>query len=148
LLTVTGKRGKRRLVPLHPTTLEALTDYERVRAPRAAPAGPFFIGINGRRLSGHAARALFRALAHDCQLQTRPGCGPPRLHDMRHRFAVNSLIDAHRASEDVDARVATLADYLGHVDPVSTYWYLTASAELMGVVSERVAAFHQKGRRA
>ena len=65
---------------------------------------------------------------------------------MRHRFAVNSLIDAHRAGEDVDARVATLADYLGHVNPVSTYWYLTANAELMAVVSEPVAAFHQKGR--
>jgi integrase len=65
---------------------------------------------------------------------------------MRHTFAVNTLIDAHRAGENVDARVATLADYLGHVDPVHTYWYLTASAELIGVVSERIAVFAAKGR--
>jgi integrase len=64
------------------------------------------------------------------------------LHDLRHLFAVNSLIDAHRRGGDVDAAIAALVSYLGHVNPRSTYWYLTASPELMAIVSERIATYH------
>jgi integrase/recombinase XerD len=56
---------------------------------------------------------------------------------------VNSLIEAHRQGVDVDARIAILATYLGHVDPLNTYWYLTASAELMTLVSDRITAHRQ-----
>lgn len=82
-----------------------------------------------------------------CGLPARPGCGPPRLHDFRHSFAVHSLTEALRSGSDVDARVAVLADYLGHVDPACTYWYLQASPELMRAVSERVAASFRRGHR-
>jgi integrase/recombinase XerD len=51
---------------------------------------------------------------------------------------VHSLIDAHRQGVDLDARVAVLATYLGHVDPVHTYWYLTATPELMALVRARL----------
>jgi hypothetical protein len=64
------------------------------------------------------------------------------LHN-RHTFAVNSLIDAHRDGADVDARITVLATYLGHVDPLNSYWYLTASAELMALVSDRIAAYRR-----
>lgn len=59
---------------------------------------------------------------------------------------VTSLIDAHRQGGDVDARIAALGTYLGHVDPVNTYWYLSASPELMALVRDRMTA-HQQGRR-
>ncbi len=146
LLTVVGKYSKQRLVPLHPTTIEALLDYQQLRATRAAPTGALLVGARGGRLNLNQAREAFRSVVDNCNLSTRPGCGPPRLHDFRHTFAVNSLIDAHREGTDVDARVAVLATYLGHVDPINTYWYLTASPELMAIVSERITS-HQSRRR-
>jgi integrase/recombinase XerD len=146
LLTVTGKYGRQRLVPLHPTTIEALRRYLQVRATRAAASGALLLGARGGRLNLCFARALFRSLVDDCALPARPGCTAPRLHDLRHRFAVETLIDAHREGVDIDARIAALATYLGHTEAANTYWYLTASAELMAVVSERIAAY-QSGRR-
>ncbi|MCA1679153.1 MAG: hypothetical protein LC777_09530, partial [Actinobacteria bacterium] len=77
------------------------------------------------------------------RLPVPAGCRAPRLHDARHSFAVNALIDAHRQGVDVDARIATLANYLGHVDPAHTYWYLTASAQLMQTVRERLIAWQE-----
>lgn len=146
-LMVTGKYGRQRLVPLHATTMAALAEYLEVRASRAGPEGPLLVGERGRGLNMNAARAAFRAVVNHIELPAQPGCGVPRLHDLRHTFAVNSLIDAHRQGVDVDARIAALAVVLGHANPTHTYWYLTASAELMAVVSERMAAPHQGGRR-
>lgn len=147
VMKVTGKYGKERLVPLHPTTMEALADYQQVRRYRAAPTGPLLIGARGDRLNLNTARAAFRIIADDCRLPDRPGCGKPRLHDLRHAFAVNSLIEAHRQRANVDARLAALANYLGHVNPANTYWYLTASPELMAVVSDRISAHQKRGPR-
>ena len=90
---------------------------------------------------------IFRSLTRQCRLAPQPGCGAPRLHDFRHRFAVNTLIDAHRQGRDVDACIAVLATHLGHVSPVHTYWYLTVTPELADAVSERVALYYQQGRR-
>ena len=93
------------------------------------------------------ARNIFRSLTRQCRLAPQPGCEAPRLHDFRHRFAVSTLIDAHRQGRDVDACIATLATHLGHVSPVHTYWYLTITPELADAVSERVALYYQQGRR-
>jgi integrase/recombinase XerD len=71
-------------------------------------------------------------------------CRRRHKHDLRHTFAVNTLVDAHRAGADVDARITALATYLGHVSPASTYWYLTASPELLDLVNDRVEA-HRHG---
>lgn len=147
MLTVTGKYGRVRLVALHSTTVEALTGYLRVRASRAAPGGALLVGEMGRRLNFCMACRIFRSLTARCHLAPRPGCGEPRLHDFRHRFAVNTLIDAHRQGRDVDACIAALATHLGHVSPVHTYWYLTVTPELTDAVSERVALYYQQGRR-
>jgi len=146
LLTVTGKYGRQRLVPLHSTTIDALRCYLQMRATRAAPTGALLLGARGGRLNLCSARALFRTLVDDCALPARPGCTAPRLHDLRHRFAVDTLIDAHRQGADIDARIAALATYLGHTEAANTYWYLTASAELMAVVSERIAAYYTRRR--
>jgi len=148
VLTVTGKYGKQRLVPLHVSTLEALSGYLQLRATLTGtpPTGPLLAGVRGSRLNVNTARAAFRAIADACALPTQPGCAPPRLHDLRHTFAVNTLIDAYRQGGDIDARIAALANYLGHVDPVNTYWYLSASPELMALARDRMTA-HQHRRR-
>jgi len=149
ILTVTGKYGRVRLVPLHLSTADAITGYLSVRAALTGrPAtGALLVGARGGRLNKNTARSAFRRVASACELRPRPGCGPARLHDLRHVFAVNSLIDAHRDGHDIDARIAALANYLGHVSPANTYWYLSASAELMSVVSDRIIDAHQNGWR-
>jgi len=147
VLIVTGKNRRVRRVPLHSTTVQALADYRQIRARRApAATGPLLIGPKGGRLNLNTARAAFRTLVNDCQLPVGPGCRPARLHDARHTFAVNTLIDAHRDGADVDARIATLANYLGHIDPSHTYWYLTASPQLMQTVRERLTACQERVR--
>jgi integrase len=145
-LAVTGKNGRERRIPVHASTIDALVAYQQTRAAAAPSTTALLIGPKGKRLNMNYARAAFRAVVADCELTDRPGCGSPRLHDLRHTFAVNSLIDAHRDGVNVDARLAALATYLGHVDPTGTYWYLTASPELMAVVSARMTA-HQYRRR-
>ena len=148
VLTVTGKYGRTRLIALHPTTAAALSDYLQIRAAHAADGtSALLIGQAGRRLNPTMARAVFRSLTAECGLAPQPGCGAPRLHDFRHVFAVNTLIDAHRQGRDIDACIAVLATYLGHVSPVHTYWYLTVTAALTDAVSERAALYYQGGNR-
>ena len=60
------------------------------------------------------------------------------MHDLRHSFAVRTLINWHRAGQDIEARIPALVTYLGHVNPASTYWYLSASPELMGLAAARL----------
>jgi len=64
----------------------------------------------------------------------------PRVHDLRHTFAVRTLIDWHRSGVDIDGRLPVLSTYLGHVNPAGTYWYLSAVPELMQLVAERLVA--------
>jgi site-specific recombinase XerC len=83
VLSVTGKYARQRLVPIHPSTLEALSDYQSVRAALTGkpPAGPLLVGARGGRLSAGMARSIFRRVADDCALPARPGNPTPRLHD-------------------------------------------------------------------
>ena len=144
LLAVTGKYDRQRLVPLQPASLQALLSYQGHRPHQvSAPGRPLLFGPRGGRLNENKARAAFARLVDECHLPDRPRCGAPRLHDLRHSFAVNTLIDAHRHGADVDARLATLATFLGHVEPANTYWYLTASPELMTAVAHRMATFER-----
>jgi integrase/recombinase XerD len=62
----------------------------------------------------------------------------PRLHDLRHSFAIHTLIDWQRSGADVGARMAALSTYLGHVNPAGTYWYLSAAPELMELAAARL----------
>ena len=73
------------------------------------------------------------------------GTPQPELFDGDRTLPVTSIIEAHRAGVDVDTRIAALATYLGHVSPTSTYWYLTASPELLDLVNDRIEA-HRQGR--
>jgi integrase len=146
-IRVLGKGGAYRLLPVHPSTVTALSDYIRISRELvgAPPTGSLFVTQQGTRPSANRVQQAFRKVADGCRLPIPPGRRAPRLHDLRHTFAVNTLLDAHRAGVDVDARIALLVTYLGHVTPANTYWYLTASPELLALVNDLVQT-HQQGR--
>jgi len=141
---VRGKGGTQRLLPVHVTTLAAVRSY--LKTSRALVGTPpddaLFVNVKATRPLANNIQTLFRAIATECQLPPGPGIRKPRLHDLRHTFAVNTLIDAHRNGVAVEARIAALSTYLGHVSPADTYWYLTASPELLQLVNDRVLNHH------
>ena len=139
VLSVRGKLDRKRLVPVHPSTAEELRAYCGSRT-----TGPLLVGRTGQRLKPNAAHAAFRRVLAACDLDPQRSAQSPRLHDFRHTLAVDSLVEAHRRGLDVDARIAVLSTFLGHKDPLNTYWYLTASPELMSAVSDRMAAALQR----
>jgi integrase len=146
VLAVIGKRGHRRLVPLHPSSSTALLDYLRLSRTLITDAEPgaFFLNINGGRTHPGNVEVAFRVLTEQLGYHPRPGGNKPRLHDLRHSMATYTLIQAHLDGVDVDARIAVLATYLGHVSPASTYWYLTGTPELLAFAAGKVAAAQQQ----
>jgi integrase len=140
LLTIrAAKFGKDRIVPLHPSTVEALQRYAECRDARwpACRAGTFFVSTVGTPLPYSSVRVVFARLAEQAGLAPH-GRRRPRLHDFRHRFAVQTLLGWYRRGEDVQARLPLLSTYLGHVKPASTYWYLSATPELLGLAAGRL----------
>lgn len=141
VLTVhSTKFRKSREVPLAPSTTQALTGYVTVRdycfGRRADTA--LFTSATGRRLRdtrlwAHWQKAIDRAGVVDHGRR-------PRLHDLRHSFAVNTLRAWHEAGLDVEARLPLLSAYLGHLNPASTYWYLTATPDLLAAAARRLEA--------
>ncbi|MGH3472927.1 MAG: tyrosine-type recombinase/integrase [Nocardioidaceae bacterium] len=147
LLVRSGKFGKTRELWLHPTTLDALKRYQRLRdraAPRTETAA-FFVSAAGTRLLYCNIHNTFHRLVKLAGLTPRSTSCRPRIHDLRHSFAVHAMIDAYAAGQDGQARLTLLSTWLGHVDPANTYWYLSASPELMTVAGMRLEA-HLAGR--
>lgn len=135
-----SKFGKSRLVPLHPTTTVALRGYLRLRD-RLHPdpsALAMFITPAGTRLMYCNVHATWKLLVASAGLQPRSASCRPRIHDLRHSFAVRSLLDAYAAGQDGQPRLALLSTYLGHVDPAATYWYLSAAPELLALAGQRL----------
>ncbi len=140
LIVHNTKFGKSRQLPLHPTTVAALRGYFQLRdrlKPRPTTAA-LLVGTRGDRLTRDYAEWAFRLLRDRAELQPRPGCGPPRLHDMRHSFAVRTMLDSYRRGGDPAACAAALSTYLGHVDPAASYWYLSAAPELLALAGDRL----------
>jgi integrase len=134
------KFGKSRQLPLHPTTTAALARYDRRRdelCPK--PNAPsFFISTRANRLDKSGVQYVFRVLRRRAGIELPRGSPQPRLHDLRHAFAVQTLLDWHRAGVDVQARMQWLSTYLGHAEPSDTYRYLTAAPELLALAAERL----------
>jgi integrase/recombinase XerD len=135
-----GKRKKQREVPLHESTTSALREYARQRDARfPTPSTPaFFISARGRRMAREELNQTFTKLIREVGLEDRGVRARPRPHDLRHAFAVRTLLEWQRAGEDIDRRMPLLSTYLGHVDPASTYWYLEAVPELLEPISRRL----------
>ncbi len=141
LLTVhSGKFGKSREIPLHPSTVDALRAYvdQRRRLGSQLKTAAFFVSIFGARLRYDSVHRTFHRLV--CQLgpQRFSAHHGPRLHDLRHTFAVHTLLDWYRDGGDVRQRLHLLSTYLGHADPAATYWYLSAAPELLALAAERL----------
>lgn len=131
-----SKGGRSRLLPVHATTTDALGCHLEGRSPGAGAADALFVTANGAPLSSAAFTPTFRRLA--ARVGIPPGLA--RLGDLRHTFAVTTVVDWHRAGVDVNRRLPALSAYLGHARPASTYWYLESVPELMAIAAERVAA--------
>lgn len=132
------KFGKSRLVPLQPSTVNALREYDTSRT-RAVPRPKdpaFFISRTARRLIYAVVAPTFRQLVTTARIGTNAP-HPPRLHDLRHSFAIRTLLTWYRAGLDVQAKMPSLSTYLGHREPASTYWYLSAAPELLSLAAAR-----------
>jgi len=141
-----SKFDKSREVPFHPTAARALADYARLRdATFRRPRSPaFLLSLAGTRLIYNNVHCAFHALVQTVGLASRSPSCRPRIHDLRHAFAVCTLSDWHRSGVDVAALMPRLSTYLGHIDPVSTYWYLSATPELLELASRRLERSTQR----
>lgn len=140
LLVRSGKFGKTRELTLHPSTVDALRRYQRLRTRTAPPTGTsaFLVSSAGTRLIYHNVNNAFRRLVRVAALPPRSGSCRPRIHDLRHSFAVRAMLDAYTAGEDGQTRLTLLSTWMGHVHPASSYWYLSASPELMAAAGQRL----------
>ncbi len=148
LLTVRHtKLGKQRLLPLHPSTVAAIQNYRRERDrefPHPVSTALLVSGAGTPLMKGRVEKT-FAALVKSAGLQSRPQCSRPRPHDLRHSFAVRTLLDWYRDGGDIDVRMPLLSTYLGHVAPANTYWYLTGSPELFAEAARRLETYAADG---
>ena len=140
LLTVRQTKGnKARLVPLHPSTNQALRRYERLRdrvCPR--PQSPrFFLSERGGALTYWIVRYWFIQVSRQIGLRQPADRHGPRIHELRHRFSIRTLVHWYRTGQDVEAHLPELATYLGHGHVTDTYWYLSATPELLHWATRR-----------
>lgn len=142
VLTIHGtKFGKSRLAPLHPSAQRVLSRYKsrRNRYLHGRPDSDFFfVTKRGTKLDKNNVRRTFHALSRQTGLRGEFDSRGPRLHDFRHRFAIQTLLHWYRSGDDVERLLPVLSTYLGHVRPDDTYWYLTACPELMGQAVKRL----------
>jgi integrase len=134
------KFGKSRLVPLHPTATMVLSDYVSLRNEFFSdrPTSAFFPSKTGARLDEGQVRRVFYRLSRQIGIRGASASRGPRLHDFRHRFAVETLLRWYRSGEDVTRQLPVLSTYLGHAHVTDTYWYLTNTPELMASAGERL----------
>lgn len=140
LIVRDSKFGKSREVALHPSTMMALQSYlaRRDRPVPSESTAAVFTSAAGTRLSYCNVHLAFKRIVAHAGLHPRSAHCRPRPHDLRHTFAVNTLLDAYRTSENPATTLPLLSTYLGHVHPGSTYWYLQAAPELLALASDRL----------
>ncbi len=141
------KFAKSRQLPVHPSTVGALARYRRQRARHVPTTSdtPFLIGSRGRRLGqplgDRQAHRVFNALRDSLGWLNRGAHAAPRLHDLRHSFAVRRMMLWHAEGTDVNQMMLALSTYMGHAEIFYTYWYLTAVPELMALAGSKFEHF-------
>lgn len=136
------KFRKTRLVPLHASAVAPLREYAELRR-RLGYDGrcdTFFVSERRRPLAYGTLEHTFVALARGLALPKPHGTRHPSLHGLRHGFAVRRLLAWYREGADVWARLPELSVYLGHLKPQETFWYLTATPELLRLAAGRFEA--------
>jgi len=141
LLTIRKtKFNKTRLIPLHASTRDVFIAYagRRDRLVPHPPSPAFLLTDHGRRLEISAVHRTFYDLSRRIGLRGPTDHTGPRIHDFRHRFAVNTLIQWYCAHEDIERRLPVLSTFLGHAHIADTYWYLSMHPELMRLATSRL----------
>ncbi len=135
-----SKFGKSRLIPLHESTVQRLSNYKKIRdvALKGRKSDHFFISETRDRLNHHTTRRIFYLIMKEIGSPRQKKKQGPRLHDLRHRFAIETLLHWYRDGRDVEHCLPVLSTYLGHLNIAHTYWYLTACPELMGLAVQRL----------
>jgi integrase/recombinase XerD len=146
LRIVETKFRKSRLVPLHPTAARQLRHYEeqRERLGYNALSDSFFVSENGKALDHTSVWLSFRRLTRRLGILPRDGSRNPCLQCLRHTFAVERLREWYRLGVDVQALIPNLSVYLGHLKPQETYWYLTATPELLTAAAAAFQPYAEK----
>jgi len=138
LTVVRTKFGKSRLVPIHASTQKVLTRYaqERDHTFRRSITY-FFVNQLGAQLNLARVQCIFRRLSRQIGIRGPNASHGPRLHDFRHTFAVQTLVNWYRSGQNIEQRLPVLSTYLGHARVSDTYWYLSACPELLGLAVNR-----------
>jgi integrase len=131
-----SKFGKSREVVLHESVMRALLRYvkQRDRAHPHPRSPSFFVSLAGTRLIYNNVHGTFARLLRLAGIHRSKA----RVHDLRHTFVVRTILQWHRQGVDVDSRMPALSTYVGHRDPSATYWYLSATPELMVLVGRKL----------
>ena len=140
VLVIKAAKSAERLVPIHPSTTAVLMEYIALPARAAThpdPEGPVFVTANGTGYIYVSFQDMFRRVREEAGLSPR-GRARPRLHDLRHTFATAHMTAAYAHDGDPDRVLSLLATWLGHSDAAHTYWYLSATGELMALAAGRL----------
>lgn len=149
-----AKFQKSRLVPVHTSALLELRTYIRGRKrffaerPWRQPVNRIFVSTHGGALTSSAVGGDFRKLTRHAGIREAGASRGPRIHDLRHRFAVSTLLRWYRQGKNVDPLLPVLSTYLGHVFITGTYWYLTCTPELMEAAGKRLESRWKGGQNA
>ena len=141
------KFAKSRQLPIHPSTVAALKRYRRQRTRQVATSDnmSFLISSRGQRLGqplgGRQAHRVFNTLRDSLGWVNRGAHAAPRLHDLRHTFAVRRMMLWHAEGTDIDQMMLALSTYMGHAEIFYTYWYLTAVPELLALAGSKFERF-------
>lgn len=135
-----AKFGKSRLVPLHPSTTRALQRYARRRDqdPSSAATDAFFIFEHGRAARTRSLQYAFKLVRRQLRWRARGGHRNPRIHDLRHTFVCRRVQRWYEEGVDINRHILALSTYLGHAKVTDTYWYITATPELMAIAARRL----------
>jgi integrase len=138
------KFGKSRWVPLHPTTIRALQRYTKRRAAErlSAATDAFFIFDYGRPALTRSVEYAFKLLRRRLKWRSRGGHPVPRIHDLRHGFVCRRLQRWYEEGLDIDRNILSLSTYVGHTKVTDTYWYVTATPELLALAARRFELAH------
>ena len=139
-----AKFQKSRLLPLHKSALQELQTYIERRnqffaeRPWRRPVNRVFVSTHGGSLTSSDVGTNFRMLTRQIGIREVGANRGPRIHDLRHRFAVSTLLRWYRRGKNVELLLPVLSTYLGHVFITGTYWYLTCTPELMEAAAKRL----------
>lgn len=148
VLTIKAGKSAERLVPIDPSTTAALADYIALparTATRPDPNGPVFVTANGTGYAYVSFFKLFQRARQAAGLRPR-GRARPRLHDLRHTFATAHMTAAYGRGKDPQRVLSVLATWLGHTDAAHTYWYLTATGDLMALAAHMLEPDETEGQ--